>query len=128
MKISKFILIILILIIGGFFVMISNIDSLRAQVSEVVSTVASSSIITNQILVNNAVGGTLIRAPNVSRRSIIIRNQDTQVDMYVGAQGLTIATGLLVRATESLTLDRTTAAIYGITNQAANITVGYLEE
>ena len=128
MKISKFVFIISILVIGGFFMVISNIGVLKAQISEVISTVSSSSITTNQILVNNAAGGTLIRVPNVSRRSIIIRNQDTQVDMYVGNQGLTIATGLLVRATESLTLDRTTAAIYGITNQAANITVGYLEE
>ncbi len=92
-----------------------------------VYTTISSTLTTAQIAVGAGVGGTLIRAINLNRRSIIVRNQDAQVDMYVGAINVTIATGLLVKAGESLTLDRNTAAIYGIT-AAANITVGYLEE
>jgi hypothetical protein len=47
--------------------------------------------------------------------------------MYVGVSGVTALTGLLLKATEVLTLDRNTAAIYGITS-AGSTTVGYLEE
>jgi len=90
-------------------------------------TTISSTLSTNQVAVGAGAGGTLIRAINPNRRSIIIRNQDTQADMYIGINGVTIATGLLVKALESVTLDRNTAAIYGIT-AAANIVVGYLEE
>ena len=92
-----------------------------------VYTTISATLTTAQIAVGAGAGGTLIRAINLNRRSIIIRNQDTQADMYIGVNGVTIATGLLVKALESVTLDRTTAAIYGIT-AAANIVVGYLEE
>lgn len=91
-----------------------------------VYTTISATITTNQIAVDNAAGGTLIRAINLNRRSIIVRNQGL-VDMFVGVNGVTIATGLSVRAGESMTLDRTTAAIYGITAAGAT-TVGYLEE
>ena len=91
-----------------------------------VSTAVSSTITTNQITVDTTVGGVLIRAINTSRRSIIIRNQG-QTDMYVGASGLTALTGLLVKASENITLDRSTAAIYGIT-AAGSTTTGYLEE
>jgi len=101
--------------------------NIKASVNLPVYTTISSTLTTAQIAVGAGVGGTLIRAINLNRRSIIVRNQDAQADMYVGVNGVTIATGLLVKAGESLTLDRNTAAIYGIT-AAANIVVGYLEE
>jgi len=89
-------------------------------------TTISATFTTDQVAVDATAGGILIKAINLNRRSIIVRNQGT-VDMYVGVTGLTPATGLLVKVGEAITLDRTTAAIYGITAAGAT-TVGYLEE
>lgn len=113
-----------IFIISGF--LISVIDTPRAQVSESVTTASSASIMANQITVDTTLGGILIRTANHSRRSIIIRNQGG-TDAYIGPHGLTIATGLLVKAGESVSLDRSTSAIYGIV-AAGSTTMAYLEE
>jgi len=103
--------------------------NIKASVNLPVYTTISATISTAQIAVDNTVGGTLIKAANASRRSIIIRNQGTvgMPDIYVGVNGVTTATGLLIKLGESITLDRNTAAIYGITAAASTI-VGYLEE
>lgn len=91
-----------------------------------VYTTTSTTIVTNQVTVDTTVGGVVIKALNTSRKSIIIRNQGA-TDMYVGPSGVTTANGILVKANEVLTLDRNTAAIYGIVG-AGSTTAGYLEE
>jgi len=91
-----------------------------------VTTATSSTITTGQVTVDTTVGGIVIKASNASRRSIIIRNQGT-VDMYIGPSGVTSTSGLLIKAGESITLDRNTAAIYGIV-ASTSTTAGYLEE
>jgi hypothetical protein len=121
--------------VGMFYYDGTNFDLLRGTGGAInttisgtigVSTATSSSLSTNQVAVDATGGGTLIKAANSSRKSIIIRNQGS-TDMYVGVSGVTALTGLLLKATEVLTLDRNTAAIYGITS-AGSTTVGYLEE
>jgi len=91
-----------------------------------VYTTLSTTISHNQVVVSTGAGGNLIIAANVQRKSVMVRNQGV-TDMYVGNTGVTTGTGFAVKAGEALTLDRTTAAIYGIT-AAANTIVGYLEE
>ncbi len=91
-----------------------------------VNMATSTTISTNQVSVDSTAGGTVIKSANLSRRSIVIRNIGT-VDMFIGASGLTTTTGFSVRAGESISLDRNTAAIYGIT-ASSSTTVGYLEE
>ncbi len=71
-------------------------------------------------------GGNLIAAGNADRKSIMIRNQGA-TDMFVGNTGLTVNTGFPIRASEVFVLDRTTAAIYGIT-AAGTTTAAFLEE
>jgi len=91
-----------------------------------VYTTLSNVISHNQVEVSTGAGGNLIAAANINRKSIMIRNQGA-TDMYVGNTGVTTATGFVIRASEVFVLDRTTAAIYGIT-AAANTIVAFLEE
>ncbi len=100
--------------------------NIKAIPSVGVYTTTSSTIATNQVTVDTTAGGIVIKASNASRKSIIIRNQGL-VDMYIGPTGVTSSNGLLIKAGESITLDRNTAAIYGIT-AATSTTAGYLEE
>jgi len=89
-----------------------------------VSTTTSSSISTGQVSVGTL--ATIIVASNSSRRSVIIRNQGA-TDMYIGNSGVTTSNGLLIKAGESIFLDRNTAAIYGIVSSGST-TAGYLQE
>ncbi len=88
------------------------------------TTAVSTTIATNQVTVADT--ATAIKALNTSRRSITIRNQGT-TDMFIGSASVTTSTGFSVRAGESISLDRNTAAIYGIV-ASGSTTVGYLEE
>lgn len=56
---------------------------------------------------------TLLRAATGTRQSVTIRNNGTGV-IYIGPLGVTLADGFNLEAGESLTLDGTTTAIYGI--------------
>jgi len=89
-----------------------------------VSTTVVSNLAHAQITVTNV--ATLIRASNAARVSLIIRNQGA-ANMYVGGSGVTTANGILVNINDTLILDRTTAAVYGIVS-AASTTAAYLEE
>lgn len=88
------------------------------------STVASNKSNHNQISISNA--ATLILSQNISRRSLIIRNQGA-VDMYIGSSSVSVANGMLLKASEVIVLDRSYAAWYGIVS-AGTTTAGYLEE
>lgn len=78
-------------------------------------------------LVTTSVGGTiavaevtcdttadLLAAADSSRFSVILRNIGA-VDCYLGPSGVTTSTGMLLAAGETITLDKSTAAVYGIT-------------
>jgi hypothetical protein len=89
-----------------------------------VITTTSSTFIGNQITISNI--ATLITPTNTNRKSLLIRNQGA-TDMYVLGSGVTTTNGLLIKTSEVLILDRTTAALYGIVS-AGSTTVSYLEE
>jgi len=91
-----------------------------------VSTAVSISVLTSQITVTNPTGGTLIKAANINRKSILIRNTGL-VSMYVGPRGVTVGLGFLLKADETMVLDRNTAAIYGIVS-AGTTTASIFEE
>ena len=90
----------------------------------IVTTISTGAMAHNQVVIGQL--PTLILAMNMKRRSLIIRNQGA-VDMYIGNNIVTTATGLLLKANEVIILDRSYAAWYGIT-AAVNTTVGYVEE
>ena len=89
-----------------------------------VSTAVASSFTTGQVSVTTS--ATQIVASNSSRRSVIIRNQGG-TDMYIGGSTVTTSNGLLLKASETITLDRNTAAIYGVV-ASGSTTAGYLQE
>jgi len=102
--------------------------NIKASIDLPVHTTTSSTITADQVTVDDTGGGILIIAANANRKSVIIRNLGAD-DMYVGPTAtLTTATGMLVKMDESIVLDRTTAAIYGITAAAGSTTVAYIEE
>lgn len=68
----------------------------------------------------------LIRAANSNRQSLIVQNLGT-VDIFVGGVGVTTGNGLRVQAGQASTLDKSTAAVYGISGTAGQ-DVRYFEE
>lgn len=65
-------------------------------------------------------------ALSTTRRSIVIRNNDASISIYVGVTGVTSSTGVLVKAGESISIN-TTAAIFAVA-ASATPTVSYLAE
>lgn len=57
-------------------------------------------------------GGTLIKAANSDRFSILIQNVDT-TPVYIGESGVTTAKGLLLQKNDIFSSDIFTGAIYG---------------
>lgn len=99
-------------------------DSGEAANSDLVVALGNSSVITTgQVSVGTS--ATLIKAANTSRKRIVITNNDTGADLYIGASGVTTATGLKLAPGASIVLN-TTAAIYG--DGSAPLTASYLEE
>lgn len=91
-----------------------------------VQTTTSSTFTTGQVSIDNT--APLIKAANTSRKSVVLRNTGA-TDAYIGIDNtVSTSTGFLIKATESITLDRTTAAIYGVTAGAGTTTFAYLEE
>jgi hypothetical protein len=89
-----------------------------------VNTAVSTTIATDQKTITST--ATVIVASNSIRKSILIRNIGA-VDIYIGTSAVTTATGFLLKANESIGLDRNTAAIYGRTASTSG-TVAYIEE
>lgn len=56
---------------------------------------------------------TLLAAADDERKSLTLRNQGA-TDLFIGPAGVTAADGFPVAAGEAFTLDRSTAAVYGI--------------
>lgn len=92
-----------------------------------VQTTTSSSFTTGQVAIDNT--APLVIAANAARKSLMIRNLSSQTDAYIGSDNTVLSTtGFMIRANESVTLDRTTAAVYGVTAGAGTTTFAYLEE
>lgn len=89
-----------------------------------VNTAVSTAFSTDQKTITST--ATLIVASNSIRKSILIRNIGA-VDIYIGTSAVTTANGFLLKANESIGLDRNTAAIYGRTASTSG-TVSILEE
>jgi hypothetical protein len=105
-----------------------NVKAQTAPTLNTVSTASASTIVSAQVAMDDTAGGRVIKASTAARRSIIIRNVGLS-DVWIGpTAGLTTATGMVLKPTETITLDRTTAAIYGICGAATTTTVAYLEE
>jgi hypothetical protein len=62
------------------------------------------------------------------RYSITIRNLDAANTVYIGIVGVTSSTGFPLKPYEAITLDRNSAAIYGICATGLTATVSYIEE
>lgn len=60
---------------------------------------------------------TLVSAANTLRQSVTIQNKGA-VPIYIGASGVTTAQGLELPSGQSVTFDKTTAAIYAIAGAA----------
>lgn len=71
----------------------------------------SGSIATSQVTLSTA--AQVVIAASTARRSVIVRNTDASISIYVGAAGVTTTTGMIVKAGEAVTIN-TTAAIYAI--------------
>lgn len=93
-----------------------------------VTTALSPTIVPGQAAVNGSAGGNLIVPALATRRSLMIRNMGAN-NILIGPTGLTTTTGFLITVGQTLVLDRSTAAVYAITdNAASNAIVGYLIE
>jgi len=68
---------------------------------------------------------TLIKAANTARKSLLIQNLGTGA-IYIGGSTVSTANGIKLDAGENITIDRTTAAVYGISTATQD--VRFLEE
>jgi hypothetical protein len=107
-----------------FLALTSTVWGAGGQFQGTMSTAASSALSTAQVTVSNT--ATQIVAASDSRRSLTLRNQGN-VDCYIGGSTVTTGTGMLFKAGETVTFDRTTAAFYAITSSSTTI-VAYLVE
>lgn len=79
-----------------------------------------------QVFIGSAAAG-LVVSPNQNRLSTVIRNIGTQ-NVYIGSYNVNTNTGFLIRPFESITLDKTWGAIYGISDNVLGTTVCFIEE
>lgn len=79
--------------------------------TQLVTSSIGTSIATAAVSVGTS--ATLLSAADSLRQAVTIQNNDASADLYVGGSGVTTATGIKVPAGGSITLDKTTAAIYG---------------
>ncbi len=91
------------------------------QVTSVIGTTVAQSAVTI-----GATEGTLIAA-NADRKSVLIKNTHATLSLFVGATGVLASDGFEVEPGQTLSLDKTTAAIIGIST-GAGCTVRVLEE
>lgn len=109
------------------YIFISNQAEMRVSAPPSKQLVTSSigTILTDAVIsVTNS--ATLIKAATSGRQSISIQNLGA-ADMFIGNASVTTSTGLKVANGETYVIDKTTAAIYGIT-ASGTADVRYLEE
>ncbi len=78
---------------------------------QIITTALGNGIATAAVSVTTS--ATLLAAADSARQSALIQNNGG-ADIYIGGSGVTTSSGIKVEAGSSLTLDKTTAAIYGI--------------
>ncbi len=87
-------------------------------------TFAKGALSTGAVVVTNAAGGTLIVAADTARTNLLLINTGTQI-LYVGAFGVTTATGIPIQPQGGwLSDDVSTSAYWGIV-AAGNVNVRY---
>ena len=69
----------------------------------------------------------VILSPNQNRLSAVVRNIGGQ-NAFIGSYGVTITTGFLLRPLETVVLDKTYGAIYGISDSVLGTTMCFIEE
>ena len=94
---------------------------------ELMTTAQGQYIKTAQVSDVGHAAAELIVAENSARKSIVITNTGSKT-MFIGPAAVTAATGKRLKTDESITLDRSQAAIYGICAGADHTTADYIEE
>jgi len=100
--------------------------AMLANTTVTIRTTAREDISSGQVFVDNIQPRGII-SPNPSRLSITLRNVGTK-NVYIGSYGVTSTTGFLLRSYESLTLDKTWGALYGISDDVAGSVIAFIEE
>lgn len=85
---------------------------------------APSTIATGQAALSTTAAQVI--AANTARHTVLVRNNDASISIYVGASGVTSATGLLLKAGESVEIT-TTAAVFAV-SASGTPTVSYFAE
>lgn len=96
----------------------------RLQERIAVQTSRASTIATGQVALSTS--ATLVLAANAARRSVALINNDASITMYVGASGVTSATGAIIKPGQSPSID-STAAIYAVA-ASGTPTISYIAE
>lgn len=78
----------------------------------------------NGQVATSTAAGTLVAA-RPTRRSVLIRNVDATISVWIGAATVTAANGMLLKAGESVTVD--TTALIQVIAASGTPTVAYLE-
>jgi hypothetical protein len=91
-----------------------------------IKTTAREDLDAGQVFVGDVNPGNII-SPNQNRLSAVVRNIGGQ-NAFIGSYGVTITTGFLLRPFESIVLDKTWGAIYGISDNANGTTICFIEE
>jgi hypothetical protein len=94
----------------------TGVDMSAPPSTQLVTTSAGVAVATSQLLINTGAGQLILPASG-SRQKGLIRNRGSGA-LYVGAAGVTAATGFAVDPGEAMTIDGTTAAIYGTASTA----------
>lgn len=89
-----------------------------------ISTAAGTVLATGSV--NIGTGATLIRAASASRQSLMLQNAGS-FDVFIGDAAVATATGFPLAPGATLAVDKTTAAVYGISGTTGQ-PVRYLEE
>lgn len=90
-----------------------------------VKTALREDIYTAQIFIGSSTA--LIVPPNANRLSITLRNIGSN-NVYIGSYGVNTTTGFFLRPYESLSLDRSWGALYGISDSDTGTIVNIVEE
>ena len=98
----------------------------NVKTGNLLTTASMSSAFTNGQVAIATSAATLVKALNLSRRSIMIYNIGGS-DAYVGTAAVTTLTGFLMKSSNGMVLDKNTAAIYAIAS-GATTTISYLED
>ena len=91
-----------------------------------IKTTAREDVGSGQVFVGITDPGVIL-SPNQNRLSAVVRNIGGQ-NAFIGSYGVTITTGFLLRPFESIVLDKTWGAIYGISDNANGTTICFVEE